>query len=215
MVGKKTVVWLAVLMLAGANGLLLLAARAKERTLRADLASLPGELGGWVGGPAFPVGEVRDFGADEVLSRAYVRPSGERLWLYVGFWPRQREGEPVAISPRRAHPGPEWKVVSSTVAWIGGEEGEPRRRIRQVVFQQFAQQQAVTYWYVQGGDRVVTDWYVGRLAMVWDALRWGRSDVALIRLASPIRPGEAAEALEGHRRFAVQIAPLVASCLPG
>ena len=215
MVGKKTVVWLAILMLAGANGVMLLGARASERTLRADLSRLPGEVAGWKGGPALPAREVRDLGGDDVLSRGYVRDTGEPLWLYIGFWRSQRAGQPVALSPLRAHPGPEWKVVSSTVAWITGEDGGPRRPVRQVIYQRFGERQAVTYWYVQGGGRVVTDWYVGRLAMVWDAVRWGRSDVALIRLATPLRGGEAAPVLEDQRRFAEHIAPLVALRLPG
>jgi EpsI family protein len=215
MVGKKRVLWLAIVTLAAANGLMLLGTRGQDRTLQAHLAGLPAELGGWVGGPVFRSGEARDLGGDDVLSRGYVRDTGERIWLYVGFWRSQRAGQPVALSPGRAHPGPEWKVMSTSVAWIGGEDGGPRRAIRQVVYERLGEKQAVTYWYVQGAGRVVTDWYVGRLAMVWDAVRWGRSDVALIRLASPIRAGEATPVLEGQRRFADRIAPLVAQCLPG
>jgi hypothetical protein len=77
------------------------------------------------------------------------------------------------------------------------------------------ERQAVTYWYIQAGSRAVTEWYVGRLAMAWDAVRWGRSDVALVRLASPLRPGEAGAVLENQRRFAERIAPMLAVHLPG
>jgi EpsI family protein len=209
------VVWITVLMLAGANGLVLWGAGSREIGLRGELAGLPGGIDGWVEGPVFQEGKVRDFGGDDVLSRGYERPSGERLWLYIGFWRRHREGQPVAFAPRGVLPGPEWKAVSSQVAWIAGGEGGARTPVRQVVFQRFNERQAVTYWYVQGGGRVVTDWSVGRLAMIWDAARRRRSDVALIRLASPIRQGDAGAALEGQRRFAERMAPALAVRLPG
>ncbi|HYA53228.1 MAG TPA: EpsI family protein [Streptosporangiaceae bacterium] len=215
MAGTTRVVWIAVLMLAGANGLVLWGAGTRESALRGKLAGLPAGLQGWVEGSVFEEGKVRNFGGDDVLSRGYERPSGERLWLYVGYWRRQREGQPIAFTPRLVLPEAEWKVVFSQVAWIGGGEGGPRIPVRQVVFERFNKRQAVTYWYVQGGGRVVTDWSVGRLAMIWDALRWGRSDVALVRLASPIRRGEAGAALEGQRRFAERIAPALAERLPG
>jgi EpsI family protein len=209
------VVWIAVLMLAGANGLMLWGARPREMGLLGELGGLPGGIEGWVEGPVFEEAKVRDFGGDDALSRGYVRPSGERLWLYIGFWRRHREGQPVAFTPRGVLPGPEWKLVSSQVAWIAGGEGGARTPVRQVVFQRFNARQAVTYWYVQAGGRVVTEWYVGRLAMAWDAVRRGRSDVALVRLASPIRQGEAAATLESQRQFAERIAPMVGVHLPG
>jgi len=215
MAGTTRVVWIAVLMLAGANGLVLWGAGTRESALRGDLGGLPGAFAGWVEGPVFAEGKVPEFGGDDVLSRGYQRPSGERLWLYIGFWRRQREGQPIAFAPRRLLPGAQWKIVSSQVAWVGGGDGGPRIPVRQVVFERFMERQAVTYWYVQGGGRVVTDWPVGRLALVWDAVRWRRSDVALIRLASPIRRGEADAALEGQRRFAERIAPALAERLPG
>ena len=215
MVGKTKGVWAAVLILAGANALLLWGAAPRELAPRRDLAALPGEIEGWAEGPVSQAGEVRDFGGDDVLSRGYARQTGERLWLYIGFWRRHREGGPVAISPRRILPGPEWKVVSSRVAWIGGGAGGERTPVRQVVLQRFTERQVVTYWYIQAGDRVVTEWYMGRLAMVWDALRRGRSDVALVRLASSIGQGEAAASLESQRLFAERIAPMLAAHLPG
>ncbi len=85
MVGKTKAVWIAVLMLAGANGLVLLGARTKELALRLELAGLPGEIEGWAEGPVFQGGEVRDFGGDDVLSRGYARPTGYRKVLVAPF----------------------------------------------------------------------------------------------------------------------------------
>ena len=206
--------WIAVLMLALANGLMLLAGQSGDRTLRADLAGLPGEIGGWKGGPALPAVSPRSFDSDDVLSRTYVSPAGERLWLSIAFWRRQREGRPLAFSPRQGHPGPEWKVLSSRVAWLDPGNGAARHPVRQAIFQRFGDREAVTYWYVQGGGGVVTEWYLGRLAMIWNGVRWGRSDAALIRLSSPVRQADDARVLEGQQRFAERIAPLVRAHLP-
>jgi len=216
MARRQGAVWLAVLILAGAYGLLRWGSGAEDRPLRADLAGLPARIDGWVAGPASPSGEVRDFGGEDVLSRGFAAGAGEPIWLYVGHWRRHREGRPIAFSPRRAYPGPEWRVVSSSLATLRGGEGlGGALRVRQVVFRRFQERQAVTYWYVQGAGRVVTEWYVGRLAMVWDALRGRRSDVALIRLASPVRGAGAAAVLARQREFAERIAPLLAAYLPG
>lgn len=214
MVGKTTGLWIAVLMLALANGLVLLAGRSADRGLRVDLSGLPGEIGGWRGGPALPAVSPRSFDSDDVLSRTYVSPAGERLWLSIAFWRRQREGRPVAFSPRQGHPGPEWKILSSQEAWIDAGNGAARHAVRQVIYQRFGDREAVSYWYIQGGRRVVTEWYMGRLAMVWDAVRWGRSDAALILLSSPVRQTDDAHVLEGQRQFAEHIAPLVRDHLP-
>ena len=59
------------------------------------------------------------------------------------------------------------------------------------------ERQLVVYWFEQRGRRMTND-YVAKAVTVWDALTRGRTDGALVRLITPMAPGESVAAAEAR-----------------
>ena len=67
-----------------------------------------------------------------------------------------------------------------------------RIEVNQFVIQKGLDRQAVFYWY-QSRDRVVASEYWGKVYTVLDAIRYNRTDAALVRVIVPIEQGESSE----------------------
>jgi EpsI family protein len=59
------------------------------------------------------------------------------------------------------------------------------------------ERQLVVYWFEQRGRRMTND-YMAKAVTVWDALTRGRTDGALVRLVTPMAPGESVRAAEAR-----------------
>jgi EpsI family protein len=112
--------------------------------------------------------------------------------LYVGYYASQRQGETMH-SPLNCLPGAGWLPVERgrAVLPVRSAPDGPMRRIEvnQFVIQKGLDRQAVFYWY-QSRDRVIASEYWGKVYTVLDAIRYNRTDAALIRVIVPIAQGE-------------------------
>ena len=61
--------------------------------------------------------------------------------------------------------------------------------MNRALIQKRDQKQVVFYWFQQRG-RVLTNEYLVKFYLFWDALTLNRTDGALIRLTAPVLPGE-------------------------
>ena len=76
-------------------------------------------------------------------------------------------------------------------------------RVNRVVIQKGDQKQVVLYWFKQR-DRNLTNEYLVKLYLLWDAFSRQRTDGALVRLASLVGPGESESAVDQRlQEFAV------------
>jgi EpsI family protein len=83
-----------------------------------------------------------------------------------------------------------------------------------VLIKKDRQQQLVLYWFKQR-ERVLSNEYLVKLYLFWDALTKGRSDGGLIRLASVIEPGESEESVEQRLvELARRVQPQLPKYLP-
>ena len=116
-------------------------------------------------------------------------------------------------SPRACIPGGGWidpllRATQSRRRTARRPAGESRgHRARK-------QSQIVYYWFQQRG-RILTNEYLVKWFIFWDALTRNRTDGALVRLAMPIAPG-ADEAVTdlAAARFAAQVMPTLARYVP-
>ena len=82
------------------------------------------------------------------------------------------------------------------------------------------ERQLVYYWFQQRG-RVLTNEYLVKWYLFWDALTKNRTDGALVRLTMFLRPGECAQAGGACEADAVltefvrEVAPLLPGFVPG
>ncbi len=62
--------------------------------------------------------------------------------------------------------------------------------MNRAIIQKGLSRQLVYYWFDQGGRRIADD-YAAKAYLVWDGLKTGRTDGALVRFITPIIQGEA------------------------
>jgi EpsI family protein len=130
--------------------------------------------------------EVQDvLKADELLTRSYASMDSRiTAHLFVAYFRSQRTGQS-PHSPKNCLPGSGWvPSVSDTVNVNIPGRAEPIEVNRYVVGKG-EQKSLVMYWY-QSRDRVVASEYKAKFYVIADALRYNRTDTALVRVVLPI-----------------------------
>jgi EpsI family protein len=148
------------------------------------LSALPRTIDAWQGQdqPPFDPETLRILAADDYLNRVYVDPSGHAAGLYIAFYASQRAGESIH-SPLHCLPGNGWQPVSTSRVTLA-DRGRPVV-VNRMVVQKSALRQLVFYWFA-GRGRTVASEYGNKLWLVWDGLRTGRSEGALVRITAPV-----------------------------
>jgi EpsI family protein len=110
----------------------------------------------------------------------------------VAYYASQRKGES-AHSPRSCIPGGGWEITDLSQRNLDGVAvaGQPLR-VNRVLIQKGENKQLVYYWFQQRG-RVITNEYLVKWYLFWDALTHNRTDGALVRLVTYIGPGQSVE----------------------
>jgi EpsI family protein len=121
--------------------------------------------------------------ADDVLSRSYVTADGKVADLYIAAFRSQRNGK-APHSPKNCLPGSGWTplVEDETSIDVGG--GAPIVVNRYIVTHGEERDLAL-YWY-QSRSRVVASEYKAKFWVVADAMRYNRTDTAIVRVIVPI-----------------------------
>lgn len=200
-----------------AAGLLLLAAwpavpwaesRAEQPPARPGLATFPLVLGPWQGRERPLDAAVREtLQPDDYLLADFAREGdpvaaagdpgaavGASAWvnLWVAYYASQAKGGRIH-SPRECLPGSGWEFVRIERVPAPGEGF----LVNRALVAKGEQRLLMYYWYEQRGRRL-TDEVWAKLAVLADALTSRRSDGALARLMTPLRPGESEEAAEAR-----------------
>jgi EpsI family protein len=132
--------------------------------------------------------------------------------LFIGYFPTQRTGQSIH-SPQHCLPGAGWTFETSGVTDINNP-GDPPIQVGEYVISDGMQKQEVLYWYRAHGRSIAND-YVAKLYTLADSIRYSRTDEALVRIITPIVPGESP--LKAHQRavaFAQRVNPLLPAFIP-
>jgi EpsI family protein len=127
--------------------------------------------------------------ADDLLERNYgsassVYPAN----LFVAYFKSQRTGV-APHSPKNCMPGSGWTpVVSETMKIDVPDRAEPIEANRYIV-QRGEARSLVLYWY-QSRDRTVANEYKAKFYVALDAIRYNRTDTALVRVVVPLASGD-------------------------
>ena len=154
------------------------------------LSEVPQQLGTWqMQQEGVVEQEVRDIlKADELLTRSYVSPQQMMsAHLFVAYFRTQRAGQ-APHSPKNCLPGSGWVPALQDEVKIDIPGREPIEANRYVVAKG-DQKSLVLYWY-QSRDRVVASEYKAKFYVVADALRYNRTDTALVRVVMPVVDGD-------------------------
>jgi EpsI family protein len=179
------------------------------------LSELPIEFGSWkLAQEGVIEPEVRDIlKADDLLTRSYVnvqsRANGN---LFVAFFKSQRTGQ-APHSPKNCLPGSGWvPAVEDRVTLTVPGDSAPKTVNRYIV-QKGDNKSVVIYWY-QSRDRVVASEYWAKIYVVADALRYNRTDTALVRVVAPIIGDDADAATRSAVDFIQHFFPTLSGFLP-
>ena len=179
--------------------------------LSQPFAHYPNALGDWRGRSLRLTGEIeKRAGVSDYLFRVYTRQD-DVVHLYVGYYESQRHGEMVH-SPKNCLPASGWYISEKHSAVVDIAPRAPFT-VNRFIVENGIDRQLVLYWYQQAGGRIVTNEYLGRVHLVWDALRLDRTDAALVRLSVPFE-GSSDAALKVAMDFLREAYPRLMRFLP-
>jgi EpsI family protein len=165
---------------------------------RARYVEFPLKLGDWAGRRQLMEQRYIDqLKFDDYILADYVKESlagsGRGMLapvnFYSAYYSSQRKGESIH-SPRSCIPAGGWQISSHEVVALDDASlyGNPLK-VNRLLIQKADDRQLVYYWFQQRG-RNLTNEYVIKWYLFWDALTMNRTDGALVRLTTFAPKGE-------------------------
>lgn len=184
--------------------------------LRQPLEKFPHRLGDWslTNEGFFSQAVLNVLRADDYLSRTYFKAGARPADLFIAYYRSQQAGETMH-SPKNCLPGAGWVPTRNDLVPLGTDgEGSLLWVNRYVVQNGAGRALLVLYWY-QANGRVLASEYWGKFYLVWDAMRAGRSDGAILRITVPLDVQEEPEvATEQAMELARMMMPHLPDFLP-
>ena len=184
---------------------------------RNEFLNFPTQLGSWRGKNEY----LSDYYLKELKLTDYViinffQPESENsVNFYSAYYQSQRQGA-VVHSPRSCIPGDGWQIISFEQRDFSEFQldGQPLK-VDRAVISKGDNKQLVYFWFAQRG-RIVTDEYMVKWYLFYDAITLNRTDGALIRLVTTIEKNEdPALADKRLQAFMTDLLPELPAYLPG
>lgn len=204
-----------VLMSASAIAVAALPERNELSPNRVEFAEFPMQLGDWKGNKNTIEKVYLDvLKLDDYIIADFADGTNGVINLYAAYYASQKKGES-AHSPRSCIPGDGWQIADLKEQGVGEARvgGQPLV-VNRAIIRKGNQQQLVYYWFQQRG-REITNEYLVKWYLFYDALTKNRTDGALVRLTTPIRAGENVEqGDERLGRFLAALTPKLEEYIP-
>ena len=126
-------------------------------------------------------------GPGEFLSRIYANNQQPWMDFFIAYFPSQKTGDAVH-SPKNCLPGAGWAPTESGFRDID-VKGMGRIRVNRYVIARGTQRNLVYYWYQSHGRSIASE-YWAKIWLVADSIKMNRTDAALVRIITPVNPGE-------------------------
>jgi len=166
------------------------AKRDDVRIPRKEFSDFPMVLGDW-NGKAEPMDRiyVDALKLDDYLLANYVNNRQQAVNLYFAYYGSQSKGASIH-SPRTCLPGGGWEMKTLTKRVVDGvRTGSQPLQVNRAEIQLGESKQLVYYWFQMHG-RGISNEYLLKWFVFWDALNRNRTDAALVRVTTPLGPGE-------------------------
>ncbi|MFV2057615.1 MAG: exosortase C-terminal domain/associated protein EpsI, partial [Thiohalomonadales bacterium] len=183
--------------------------------MRSDLVEFPTKIAQWQGTRStikrlqLEVLKLTDYVVTD-----YTDGSNVPINFYAAYYASQRKGSSVH-SPRSCIPGGGWRISDFSQRNLANVNiGETPLAVNRLVIQLGDTKQLVYYWFQQRG-RIITNEYLAKWYLFWDALTRNRTDGALVRLTTLVKPGmDVSEADRELTAFAKAISPKLTKYIP-
>jgi exosortase D (VPLPA-CTERM-specific) len=178
------------------------------------LVAFPTTLGEWRGrASSLDPQTEHGLGLTDYLLTDFAKSDNRAVNLYVAYYANQRTGFS-PHSPAVCIPGNGWQIIDLERTSYTSPDGGVALPLNRVTIGKGSAKQLVYYWFEQRGQKIANE-YWSKLYLLRDALLANRTDGALIRLTTPIYPGEqeadADRRLQDFTRLAV---PALSPYLP-
>jgi exosortase D (VPLPA-CTERM-specific) len=203
-----------VFLCAGGLAVFLVSGRSEIIQERTRFVEFPARLGQWQGYPSLLDEENKKIllGLDDYILSDYSKPDGNAVNLYVGYYASQRGRGESPHSPIECIPAGGWtitKLQRINYVDLGGD-----LPLNRVVIKKGISKQLVYYWFDERGRNVASE-YWAKLLLLTDAVMNNRTDGALIRLTTQIRPNESEKDADRRLQSFMRIAlPQLTEFLP-
>lgn len=189
-----------------------LSGRGEQVPERKSLYDFPQQIGNWTARvdrlPSL-VEEVA--GASEYFYGDFSNTSGEMVNAYVSYYENQRHGQ-IPHSPKVCIPGGGWVIETQDTTNIQSPTGS--FAVNRLVTG-LGQRKVISYYWLKQGSRIYRAEMLARLDLVRSSLLENRTDGALIRLVTEVRPGEGLDAGDARlKRFASEFVGLIPAHVP-
>ncbi len=189
-----------VILLLAAAGSMAVAQRAEALPDREDFVSFPLQLDEWRG-QRVPVEKsiIYAIKVDDWIMTAFTRPQDAAFVnFYVAYYASQRKGAS-AHSPQSCIPGGGWRIEELSEKSIPGIlPGGAHLTVKRAIIGKGQVRQVVYYWFQQR-DRMLTNEYLVKWYLLWDAVTRNRTDGALVRVMTRLSDGE--ETVQADQRL--------------
>jgi len=175
---------------------------------RLPLQSFPAQIGPWTGTDvAIDKDVLQVLGPGDFLLRVFTNPQEPDSYvdLFIAYFRSQRTGDTIH-SPKNCLPGAGWTPVESTRVTLSLPGRAPFPVNRYVIAKEDSRQ-VVLYWY-WAHNRGVASEYWAKYYLVADSIQLNRSDGSLIRVTTPLHPGETPDAAQQR------LLPFVSNVVP-
>lgn len=163
--------------------------RAEAAPVDVHLAAFPDRIGDWRGvygnieTRVMQVLQLTDY-----LMINYERDNEPMINFYVAYYASQRKGVS-PHSPRVCIPGGGWEIADIRRTHI---DDIP---VNRVVIRRGLESQLVYYWFQERGEPIANE-YLKKWKLLEDALKYNRTDGALVRVVTPFHSSEPEEVAE-------------------
>jgi EpsI family protein len=180
---------------------------------RLPLKQFPAQLGGWTGTDVGIDKDVLDIlGPGDFLLRIYQNQNNPYIDLFIAYFRSQRAGDTIH-SPQHCLPGSGWTPIENQRITLAMPGHKPFPANRYLIARGDSRE-LVLYWF-WAHDRGVASEYWAKFYLVTDSIKMNRSDGALVRITTPMFPGETADAAQQRiLPFAGDVMPLLDSYIP-
>jgi EpsI family protein len=205
---------LATLLIAAAAIFLQAHSRSEVFPPRLALKQFPAQLGGWTGTDVAIDKDTLDIlKPSDYLLRVYRNPQETAyIDLFIPYFRSQHAGE-APHSPQHCLPGSGWTPVENQRITLTLRSHDPFPANRYLI-RKGDSRQLVLYWF-WAHDRGVASEYWAKYYLIADSIKMNRSDAALVRVTTPMYPGETADTAQQRvLPFIDYLLPMLDSYIP-
>jgi len=142
----------------------------------------------------------------------YKNQQGKTVSFYVAYYQDQRKGESIH-SPETCLPAGGWEFNNAGTTTVS-LNNRKSIQVNKAFIEKSGERQLTYYWFPMRG-RILTKLYQIKLYTFWDSLTRQRTDGALVRIITPVSPGEQLNSAEERLTdFTGQILPVLEEYIP-